>query len=500
MAGSLKINWNITQDNTALLVLLAGFIIRSAAAAIIPPGFDEAYYGTYSFYPALGYFDHPPAVAFTAGIGRWIFGSDAVFFLRFGAILLFLGSSVLLYEITCNLFSRSAGRISLILLHTIPYFIVGMGAFVIPDNALGFFWLLFLFSLVHLMRTLDKRWLLFAGGSLGFAFLSKYHAILLLAGFGYCLLFFPEWRKLWKSPLLYAGGILALMIFLPNILWNANHEWVSYVYQFGKSTGSGSLSWTKFVQGIGVQAGYLLPWHMFVLLSGLVIEIRHNHSRIRWLLPFALIPIIVFTLIGATQQILPHWPMSGYMAAIILSAGWVSRWPTQNRDIYLAITGVFTVILVAIVTLQSITGFLPLNKKSDVTLDGQGWEQVVDQLTSSEVHKEGMTFLFTNKWYTGGELAYAAGPEMTIAVLNNSDPHGFAFWVDQSDLLGKHGIFVTTERYPFDPTELFQRHFDSFERLENITTRRPFGEGQTFHVWICRNYHTPVDYLYGMNR
>jgi 4-amino-4-deoxy-L-arabinose transferase-like glycosyltransferase len=500
MTKPFKLEWQITRDNPALIILFAGLLIRGIAAAIIPPGFDEAYYGVYSFYPAWGYFDHPPAVAFTAGIGRWLFSSDVALFLRFGALVLYLGSSVLLYELTCRLFSQSAARIALMLFHIIPYFLVGMGAFVIPDNALGFFWLLFLFSLAQMKVTLDERWLLLSGVSLGCALLSKYHAVLLLAGFGYCLLFIPEWRKLWKSPMLYAGGILAVLIFLPNILWNANHDWVSYVYQFGKSTGSGSLSWTKFGQGIGVQAGYLLPWHMVVLITGLVLGFRRRSSRIGWLLPFALIPVVVFTLIGATQQILPHWPMPGYMAAIVLTASWMVQWKPRTRSIYLISTSIFTGILVGIVTVQSVTGFIPLEKKADVTLDGQGWKQVVEQLSSAEIHQKGSTFLFTNKWYTGGELAYAAGSQMTTTVLNTSDPHGFAFWFDQTDLLGKDGIFVTTERYPFDPAELFQGHFDSFERLENIATARPYGEGQTFHVWICRNFHTPVDYPYGLYR
>ncbi|MBD3275031.1 MAG: phospholipid carrier-dependent glycosyltransferase [Candidatus Marinimicrobia bacterium] len=495
-----SIRWNIAQDKAALLILFAGFVVRGIAAAIIPPGFDEAYYGVYTFFPAWGYFDHPPVVAFTAGLGRWVFRSDAVFFLRFGALLLFLGSAALLYEITCDLFKRTAARIALIVFHIIPYFLVGMGAFVIPDNALGFFWLLFLYSLTRYILSGTRSWLLIAGTSLGFAFLSKYHAILLLAGFGYCLLFFPEWRKLWKSPYLYAGGILALLIFLPNILWNANHDWVSYVFQFGKSTGSGSVSWTKFGQGIGVQAGYLLPWHFVVVLSALVIGLKQNNSKTRWLLPFALIPIIVFTIIGATQQILPHWPMPGYMAAIVLTSGWMAQWKTGVMRTYLISTGIFTLILVAFVTIHSISGLLPLEKKPDVTLDGQGWKQAVEQLLSEDIHQEEFTFLFTNKWYTGGELAYAAGPEITTTVLNSSDPHGFAFWIDQSRLLGKDGIFVTTERYPFDPADLFQGHFDSFEQLEHITTRRPFGEGQTFHVWICHNFHTPVDYRYGINR
>src|SRR5690606_23903775 len=36
------------------------------------------------------------------------------------------------------------------------------------------------------------------------------------------------WLKLWQ---VWAGGILALVVFLPNLIWNAEREWLSIAFQ-----------------------------------------------------------------------------------------------------------------------------------------------------------------------------------------------------------------------------------------------------------------------------
>jgi len=35
---------------------------------------------------------------------------------------------------------------------------------------------------------------------------------------------FPNQRRLLSTPLLLAGGLVALLIFLPNLIWNIEHH------------------------------------------------------------------------------------------------------------------------------------------------------------------------------------------------------------------------------------------------------------------------------------
>ncbi len=484
------------HDKTALLILFVGTIARIIIGSIVPPGFDEAYYGVYSNHLAWGYFDHPPLVAITAGIGQWLFNSNSFLALRFGAILLFIPSCIVLYETVNLLYNKKSAVISLILINIIPYFTVGMGAFVIPDNALGFFWLLFIYSLAKVHISKNENWFLLTGVSLGFALLSKYHAILLFGGLGWLLLFNKNWRKYLKSIYLYVSLLISLLIFLPNILWNYKNYWISYLLQFGKSASGFDITLTKFLQGVFVQAGYLLPWMMIIFIFVIIKIIRRKDSSINWILPFAVFPILIFTLIGATRQILPHWPMPGYLSAIILAGGIMSEWKDKSIKWSLIPTVVATTLAAVIICIQSIFGFIPLDKKGDITLDGQGWEEVIENLENENLIGEDK-FIFTNKWFTGGELAYAADGKYLSTVLNHEGPHSFDFWHSPKDLIGKDGIFISTNRYFFDPGELYKDYFDSFEKVKTIKTYRGKNEAQVFIIWICRNLHTFYQSPYG---
>ncbi|MGD8779266.1 MAG: glycosyltransferase family 39 protein [Ignavibacteria bacterium] len=484
------------KDKTALLILFIGTVARIIIGSIVPPGFDEAYYGVYANHLSWGYFDHPPLVAFTAGIGQWLFSSNSYFALRFGAILLFIPSCIVLYETANLLFNKKGAVISLVLINIIPYFTVGMGAFVIPDNALGLFWLVFIYALAKVHLSKNDKWFLLAGACLGFALLSKYHAVLLLGGLGWLLLFNRDWRKYFKSVYLYSSFLIAIVIFLPNIIWNYQHNWISYLLQFGKSASGGDITLTKFLQGVFVQAGYLLPWMMIILIIVIVKTFKRKDQMFNWLLPFAVFPVLIFTLIGATRQILPHWPMPGYLSAIVLAGGIMSKWKEKSIEWSLVPTGAITILAAILICAQSIFGLIPLDKRGDITLDGQGWEEVIKVLEEENLLNEN-NFIFTNKWFTGGEMAYAADGKYLSTVLNHEAPHSFDFWYSPGMLIGKDGIFVSTDRYPFEPDELYKDYFESFELIKRLKTYRSKNEAQVFTIWYCKSLRKLYSSPYG---
>ncbi|HEY9847356.1 MAG TPA: hypothetical protein V6D03_14320, partial [Candidatus Caenarcaniphilales bacterium] len=55
-------------------LLLGGLLIRVIIATWLHPGFDEAYYYLYTLHPSWSYFDHPPLVGLTTGLGPWLSG------------------------------------------------------------------------------------------------------------------------------------------------------------------------------------------------------------------------------------------------------------------------------------------------------------------------------------------------------------------------------------------------------------------------------------------
>src|SRR6185437_7183543 len=49
------------------------------------------------------------------------------------------------------------------------------------------------------------------------------------------LLAVPELRRWLRSPWPYLGGLVALAIVSPVLIWNAEHHWVSFAKQFGRA-------------------------------------------------------------------------------------------------------------------------------------------------------------------------------------------------------------------------------------------------------------------------
>lgn len=475
-----------------------GLIVRLIMGIVLPTGFDEAYYAQYAGHPAWGYFDHPPAVAVTAGIGFWLTGIRNPLTLRLGAILLFLGSSFLLYESTRILFNRKAAVYALLLFHFTPYFVFGVGLFVFPDNALTFFWLLALYSLIRLKQSDNPRWFLVWGAACGLSMLAKYHGILLFGATGILLIFYRDWRHYLVTPYLYIGFIIAALLFMPNLVWNSRHDWITLITQFGKSTSGGiNLSLTLFLQGIIVQAGYLLPWIMVILLWVSLDFIRKNTLETRWLIPFIGLPVVIFTLIGATRTILPHWPMPGYLGAVILTGGWLLQRHQKFNSLFMWLSGFITVLAAILFIFQTYTGFFPLQKKNDPTLDGYGWNQVIRKLEERQILTKPGPFILAHKWFTGGQLAFAAGHKYPVTVFNKTAPHGFAFWGKNQSFTGRDAIFITSERFPDDPRQLFGNFFTSVAFIDTVQVKRCGKLAQSFLIWQCRQYNGSYQPPYG---
>ncbi len=493
-------NNKILEDSFAIWIILAGLFTRVIASAFIGPGFDEAYYGVYSYNLAGGYFDHPPLVALIAGFGRWLTTMNTALTLRLGAILIFIPTNIVMYKITAKIYGRDAARISVILMHIVPFFLIGIGAFVIPDNSLIFFWLLTIYTLLLIKETKSTKYYILLGVSLGFSMLSKYHSGFLFMAIGILVIFYKDWNFLLKSVWFYISIVIAFIIFSPNIIWNYNNEWISYLFQFGKG-GSGGMhfSLNSFLQGVFVQAGYLLPWNMILFIAVIVKTIRHKKKEVMWLLPFAILPILIFTLIGATRQILPHWPMPGYFAAVIPASGILLKWSSKWKKIFYIPSITLIVVTLVILIVQALTGILPLEKKADLTLDGQGWKEVLTYLDQNRITNDS-TFLVTNKWFTSGELYYADDENNIVTILNKENPHGFSFWTHYDELEGKTGIIIVSDRYNYSPKEEMSKYFESIFLIDSVVTKRLSNDGQKFLIWKGKHFKNNFHPDYGARK
>lgn len=180
---------------------------------------DELYYLACANHPAWGYVDQPPMVVWLVSLSRWALG-DSVQALRFlpavaGACTIYLA----------GLLARRLGggktAQGLAALATLTSPILLTLSHVCTMNAYEpLLWL----SLAHLALSAMERprlWLA-AGAVGGLGLLTKYSMVFALAGLGLGLLW-PQTRRAFRSPWIWAGILAAILLCLPNFLWQAGH-------------------------------------------------------------------------------------------------------------------------------------------------------------------------------------------------------------------------------------------------------------------------------------
>src|ERR1700694_2637065 len=260
----------------ALVVALTA--LRVIYASVIDLRTDEAYYWTWSKENVLSFLDHPPMIAWFIRFGTAIFG-DTNLGVRFAGIVALGVTQLLLADIVRRV-TRDVRAVVLALLMPEAALYYGLlMAKVSPDVAMIPFAVAMLWALVRLHESGDGRWWLAAGVFAGLALLSKFTAVMLVPAVAAFMLV-PDWRRRWLlSPYPWLAALIAVVLFLPVLIWNAQHDWASFRFQFVRATATHGLSLRTVADFIGLQLGLvgfiLLP----VVLSAVALTAWRGYLR-----------------------------------------------------------------------------------------------------------------------------------------------------------------------------------------------------------------------------
>ena len=226
-----------------LLLIAATTVLRLATMALMGLGMDESYSTAISRDLHLSYFDHPPMHQWLAhaageafGYGRWA---------RLPFIALFAGSTWLMYRLGARLFGAAAGVWAALALNLSAFFSLAAGEWVLPDGPLVFCELAAALVLARILfpkdGEADQPWLGWplAGLWLGLAALSKYQAAPVGLGLALALLASARGRRQLAHPAPWLAAALALAIASPVLIWNAQHQWISFTFQTGRGAAPG---------------------------------------------------------------------------------------------------------------------------------------------------------------------------------------------------------------------------------------------------------------------
>ena len=402
----------MTRDRTAIFLIAVVILARAAMAGLLPLSADEAYYWLWSKYPAAGYYDHPPMVAFLIRLGTDLFG-DTEFGVRFAGILLSMATSWFIWRAARDLLKDEQRALLAALLFNLMLMTGVEMLALTPDTPSIAASAAFLFCLARLQESGKGSWWLWAGVAAGLGLLSKYSGLFMGAGALFWLAASPRARAWLLTPWPWAGGALALVIFLPNLLWQSQHHWMTFAFQFGRVTG-GHLTLRFLFEFLGAELGLATP---FILVLAVLGAWRARvRSEDRFLL-FALIaPALVYFAVHALHdRVQGNWPCFLYPMLAILAAdafapgqnwrGWCSR---------LAMPVAALVLLLAYG--QAVTGFLPIRHDPLARLLGVGVKQVADQLRA-EARATGARAVLASDYETTAWFRFYA-PGLSVIAVN----------------------------------------------------------------------------------
>lgn len=172
---------------------------------------------------AWGYTSVPPLIALISKFSTVLFG-NTVFALRFFPAIIG-GLSVL---VIAKIIKEFNGSILAIVIASLAFILspafLRTNTLFQPVAFNQFFWLLSGYLIVKLIHTSNTKvwYLIFIVW--GIAFLNKYSITFFILSFLIGILFTPQ-RNLLKSKHFFLGGIIGMLIILPNILWQFSNNW-----------------------------------------------------------------------------------------------------------------------------------------------------------------------------------------------------------------------------------------------------------------------------------
>jgi 4-amino-4-deoxy-L-arabinose transferase-like glycosyltransferase len=293
-------------------------LVVAARAGLVP---DEAYYWLWSQNPSAGYYDHPPMVAFWIAAGTRLFG-DGALPIRLISVLTVPFVSLVLYSTGRMLFGTEAIAARAVVWFNCTLLVALAGFMALPDAPSLAFWSLTVYALAKLIKTDDSRWWLAVGLFAGLGLVSKYTNFFLGVGIVLWLLADKPSRRWLKTVWPYAGGVIALLVFLPVLIWNANHDWASFGKQFGRIESKG-LRPGFLLDFIVTQFLFLNPFIAALAATAIVRQFRRPEvwSRETGLLTLVVAPLVLYMAMHALHaQVQANWLVPIYPALALLAS------------------------------------------------------------------------------------------------------------------------------------------------------------------------------------
>jgi hypothetical protein len=353
---------------------------------------DEAYYWVYSKFLDWGYFDHPPMIAILIKVGTFIFPGE------FGVRLMI----VLMGTLSIYIIEKLTNPVNLKLFYAIVLntAILQIGGIIaVPDIPLLFFTALFFW--MYKKYSEQTNWINAVLLSITVALLlySKYHGLLII------LATLVSSFKLLKQPATWLVIVLAILFFMPHVLWQLAHGLPSLNYHlFERVSPPYSLSFTTdYLAGQLLIAGPLLGW-LLIWSAFRYKPTDQIQKAMRWSLIFVYLLFLASSFKSRTEA---NWTVPLLVPLIVLAYHHLeineklSKWVYRLLPISLVL--IFTVRIFMILDTPLIK-----NLPKDEFHYNRDWTNAIKEKSN------GLPVVFTNSyqraskyWFYTGDTAFS---------------------------------------------------------------------------------------------
>ena len=434
----------IAAPTRTLLVFVAAITVaRLILAAVIPLTEDEAYYRLWASSLHLGYYDHPPMIAWWIRAGMTLAGDRSLGVRLLPAISSGL-TSLLVFDLAQRLGgSAKVGERAAIWFNAT--FLIGAGGFLAtPDSASTPFWVLTLWALVRSEQGRPARWWLAAGAFAGLATISKYSALFLGPGVLIWLALRPGGFRRLLTPWPWLAGLIAGAIFATNVEWNATHHWAAFAKQFGR-----------------VAPGRIAPQFLAELILGQILLLNPaiawfaGKGLWRWrkrpggdltLIVATSAPFAVYLVLHSLHdRVQAHWPAPLYPGLAICAAMAAEALPLGGVQAVLKkIAAPLGLGLSALVLLHLALPITDLKHARDPSEEVRDWPAFAGSVEALRTASHA-AWIGTLSYGVAGQLANQPGIKSPVAELIERDryPPGEGSW--RADLT-QPGLVVDLDR------------------------------------------------------
>jgi len=468
---------------------------------------DELYYVACARHLDFGYVDLAPLSAFLLRIELILFGSS-LFALRIFPVL----ASALTIVLTGILTREMGGRAWAIAFACTSMFgslfFLAVGNFYSPNVYEPLFWTGAIYLLRRIVNGAPSHTWLWFGVVVGFGIQNKHSMVFFGVAIVLAILLTPQ-RRQFAQKWIWLGGLIALVIALPNILWQIERGWPTWVLLHGiaKSNKNVVLSpWEFFFQQITLMNPANFPlW--FGGSIWLLVSHEGRHFRV-----IAFTYLIAFTefvvMHGKNYYLAPAYPM-------LFAAGGVAferifalrlRWLKPAIAFLVVVsTVVFAPVVLPILSPEKLLAYMraihfevPRTETSHTAAlpqlfaDQFGWEEMVRSVArvyaSLPANEQKLAAIFCQNYGEAGAIDFF-GPKYGLPSALSG--HQNYFYWGPGNYTGE--IMIVLDDDATDEREQFCSVEDR-GMVESSVWAMP--SEQRLHIFVCRDLKIPLRELW----